>query len=575
MTFDYDSVKDRLINNLRSKASWADVLFFSTNSRLIDSVAEGIAEFASYDEFLTRNTKWDLATEKSALVSQSQFMQYDAHRKIGGTGFVRVSASPTFDSPPTKIVPFPKWTVFSDGTNKFTSVLTTNMLTTDNYIDLKVFQGEPKTFNYVANGEEYEEISITNSIIENENYEVWVNGTLWVEIKDLNAAGSTDTVYTLKNKLNFDGIDITFGNSIFGTKLQSGDSVTFKYLETLGVSGNILGVNIITTVDSTIYDIDVDQIDIFCTNTSNIDGGNDEEDLEDIRTNGINTFQAGDKAVAQKDYKVKLEESPYIFKSTVWGAFEYNIDNNVDLWTYIPTEENIVNVSAFTPSGEQLTDEQKIKVITGIKEDKPPTDIITFIDANFIYLIFHIKAFVEDVSNALSIVKSDIISQVSEEYGIINREFRQPLYETDWKGFINGIDGVTYHSSYIELSKYETLNEAYLGDINLDIFPISKESVYIYIKDTTIVDDPFVLLGIDDGDGIFINEIGYDITGSSINYTTGEGIINIVSGVTGDFDNKSIRILYKPDSINTVLNGRNQIFKIEEISDVTAVYILE
>ena len=118
MTFDYDSVRGRLIAGLQSKASWADILFFSTNSRLIDAVAEGIAELGSYDEYLTRNTKWDLATEKSALTSQAQFLQYDPHRKIGSSGNITVSASPTFDSPPAKNVPFPKYTVFSGDDKK-------------------------------------------------------------------------------------------------------------------------------------------------------------------------------------------------------------------------------------------------------------------------------------------------------------------------------------------------------------------------------------------------------------------------------------------------------------------------
>lgn len=585
MIFDYSSVRQRLVDGLKSRASWSEILFFGTNSRLIDSVSEAIAEFAEYDDYLTLNTKWDLATNKSALTSQAHFMQYEPHRKIGASGKIRVSVSETFDANYSSLggtdnIVFPKYTVFSNesGDIKFSTTSTQIMAITDNYIDLDVIQGEPKTFTYNADGSVYEEISINNASIEDTLYEIIVNGENWSEIEDLNAADKTDKVYRLENKLNFDGINIIFGNDIFGVKLQSGDTIIFKYLETLGITGNVLGSGIITTVESTIYDSNVspNTVEIFCTNTGNLDGGNDEEDLEDIRTNGINTFQSGDRAVAQKDYKVKLEQSPYIFKSTVWGAYEYNIDNNVDLWTYIPTEENIVNVSAFTPAGEQLTTSQKNEVIAFIKEDKPPTDIVRFTDVNFIYLIFHIQAFVDDVSNALSVVKANIIDQVSTEYGVTNREFLQPLYETEWKGFINEIAGVTYHSSYIEIAKYETLNEAYLGDINLDLFPITKESVYIYIKGTTEFTD-YTLIGIDDGDGLFLNQGSFDLTGSSINYTTGEGVLNIVDDgtLTETFDKYSVKVIYKQNSINTILKSRNSIFKIEDISDVTAEYILE
>ncbi len=576
MTFEYDSVRQRLMDSLKSKASWAEILFFSTNSRLVDSVSEAIAEFASYDEFLARNTRWDLASEKSALTSQARFMQYEPHRKIGSTGTIRFGLSAGFDVLPDDTIIIPKYSVFSNesGDTKFSTVSTQNMLTTDLFVDLKVIQGEPKTFSYIANGDVYEEISIASDSIENSLYEVIVNGETWTETSDINSLEKTEKKYKLENKLKFDGINIIFGNDIFGVKLQAGDSITFKYVETLGILGNILGVELVDTVESTIYDINSATIDGFCSNLDNLDGGQNEEDIEDIRTNGVNTFQAGDKAVSQKDYKIKLEQNEFIFKAAVWGAYEYNLDNNVDLWTYIPTEENFVNVSAFTSAGEQLSIQQQIDAIVSIKADKPPTDIVKFIDVNFIYLAFTIQAFAQDTSNTLSIIKTDIINSITTKYGVTSQEFRQPLYETDWKGLVNDVNGVTYHSSYVELVKFEVLNQAYLGDLNLDIYPISARSIHIYIRDNSILNDPYVLIAIDNGSGIFTPEAGYDLTGSSVNYTTGEGALNIVSGVTGDFSDKEIKTVYKPDAINTILNGRNQIFKVLE-TNVSAEYTVD
>ncbi len=583
MQFDYDNVRTRLVDGLKSRASWSEILFFSTNSRLIDSVSEAISEYASYDEFLTRNTKWDLATDKSALVSQAQFMQYEPHRKIGASGTIRVSTSETFnasydDIGGTDSIVFPKYTVFADegGSIKFTSTSTQVLAITDDYIDIDVIQGEPKIFTYNADGDNYEEISIENSNIENALYEITVNGTAWEQISDLNAADKDDKVYKLENKLNFDGINIIYGNDIFGVKLQSGDTVTFKHLETLGITGNILGSGTINTVESTIYDSNIspNTVDMFCTNLSNLDGGDDEEDIEDIRTKGTNTFQAGDKAVAQKDYKVKLEQSPYIFKSTVWGAYEYNLDNNVDLWTYIPTEENFVRVSAFTPLGEQLDTSQKNEVLASIKEDKPPTDIVSFVDADFIYLAFHIEAFVEDTAKVLSVVKTEIIDGVTDRYSLKELEFKQPIYEVDWKGYVKSIDGVTYHTSYLDLISYSTLNSNYVGDINLDIFTIEKESMKIYIRDTTAVENPFILLGTDNGDGNLVGDGDYDLTGSLINYTTGEGALIIVSGISGNFTDYELKTYYATDSVNIELKTRNQIFKVAEIEDVIIEYTI-
>jgi hypothetical protein len=576
VTFDYDTVLESLTNKLRQKASWAEILFYSTNNRIIEVIAEGIAQLGAYDEWLTRNTKWDLATEKSALVAQAQFMQYDPHRKIGATGTIRVSTDENFAGKYGKIVEFPKYTTFGNeaGTIKFVSTSAENLLTTENYIDIPVVQGELKTFSYIAQGDNYEEISITNSNIENDEYELYVNGTLWTEIDDLNEASEDQKVYKLENKLNYDGINIIFGNGIFGRKLTSGDNILFKYVETQGIEGNITSTNIITVVEDTIYDIDNDQVDIYCKNTANLDGGNDEEDIEDIRSNGTDTFQAGEKAITKKDYEVKLEAFDYILKSVVWGAYEYNLDNNNDLWDWIETQENVVNVSAFTPAGEQLTTSQQTDVIETLNEDKPPTDIIRFTEVEFIKLIFHIDAYVIDESYILSEVKTDIIDGVTDRYSLQNIDFFEPIYETEWKGYVNDISGVCHHSSYIEIAKLDTFNVAYQADFLLDLYVIEPETVKVYVKGGDVGDE-YILIGTDDGNGNFTSESPYDLTGSSIDYNTGEGTLIVVSGLSSTYTEYDIKLIYQRTNLNICPNKRNQILTVYDITDVTAQYTEE
>ena len=113
MNFDVDSIKARMLTNLRSKTSWASVLFFSTNMRLIEIVAEALAELARYDEYLTREAKWELAQNKSSLIAQATKLDYFPHRKVGATGSLRISASATFNATPAKNITIPRWTTFS------------------------------------------------------------------------------------------------------------------------------------------------------------------------------------------------------------------------------------------------------------------------------------------------------------------------------------------------------------------------------------------------------------------------------------------------------------------------------
>ena len=532
---------------------------------------------ATYNDYLTRETKWDLAMNISSLVTNSKFLGYDVARKVGATGDIRVSASSTFDDTPIKIVVIPKWSIFSNGDDvSFCTTSANNILTTNNYIDIEVVQGIPQESSYTAVGAIYELIELDLSDIENTNYEIYRNGVLWAEVSDLNNSAATDKVYTLKNKPNLNGIEIQFGNDIFGKKLIVGDTILFKYVETLGIEGNIISSGIVDTVVSTIYDIDSDAIDIYCTNTSNLDGGQNEEDAETIRANGIDTFQAGDKIVSKTDYEIALKASSLVLNAVAWGAYEYNIINDNDPWTFLSSQENVVNVSAYTPAGEQLTTPQKATLSELLNPDKPPEDILTFSDVDFIYMAFNIASYVSSEEYALSAVKAAIIAAIQNEYDLTNKDFYEHIYDTVWKNIITDIDGVAYHDSYIELIQYDTFDSAYNSAITLSLYKIVASTVKVYLYNTE-GSGSYELIGTDDGEGEFTAETGYDLTGSIIDYETGALTLVVYSGLSEAYGDFSIKTYYRTidenDNDNLILKLINQIFKIEEITAVTASYL--
>ena len=79
--FDFDSVKKRLQDRLKAKTSWANILFFSTNQRIIDIVAEEIAYSMQYDEMLTRESKWNIAQQITSIMSENQFFNYVVYNR--------------------------------------------------------------------------------------------------------------------------------------------------------------------------------------------------------------------------------------------------------------------------------------------------------------------------------------------------------------------------------------------------------------------------------------------------------------------------------------------------------------
>jgi len=619
MQFDVDSIKTRLINTLRSKASWAKILFYSTNQRLIDTMAEGLAELARYDEYLTRETKWTLSLNRSSLTTQSKVVGYTAHRKIGSSGILRIGidtaigsetwiSTKTFktgdtvyyndilyksiqdsnlnkqpdtevlwwsllDIKPSNTVLIPKYSVFSDSASlKMTNINTENLTTTDNFIDIEVIQGIPKSTTAIAQGDIYEEIDVNNVSIENSEYEIYVNGVLWTEISDLRlTADGTAKNYEISNKIDFSGITLKFGNDTFGKKLEIGDVVLFKYVETLGVSGNISTVGVIDTVESTIYDSVSSIVDLKCYNLQQFDGGTDEETIENIRTMGSNVFQTGDRAVSKLDWKTILLQNNFIQNAVVWGEYEYNIDNGNIPGTYVSVQENVVHISAYTPSGTQLSSSQKDSIRSYLNDYKAPTDIPQFTDVEFINLTFNSTVYISDRSYVLSTVKNTVTTQLEAEYDVNNLDFKQDINESDYKAFIDGLDGVDYHDTSVKFYIFSTFNTAYEATITIPLFSIKKSSLEIYVKDTTDANATYVKIATDDGAGGFTAESGYDLTGSSINYDTGEGSLIVVSGLGATYSYYSIKAYWQTNSNNLTLLKRNQIFKYGE-ANITTQY---
>jgi hypothetical protein len=576
MNFDYTSVRDRLIAGLQATASWAQILPYSVNRRIIDVVATGISDLGTYDNYLTRESKWDLAQNTSSLVTNSKFLTYDVIRKSGASGNLRVSAHSGFAGTPAKIIPLSKYTTFSNGEDiNFCTTGTNNILTTDNYIDIAVIQGTPTESTFTAAGSTYEEFEIADDAVENSIYDVYVNGVLWTEIADLNNASATDKYYTLKNKPNLDGVLLRFGNDIFGKKLIVGDTVLVKYVKTLGIDGNITSTGIIDTVVSSIFDIDGGAVTIYCTNLESLDGGAEEQTPDQIRSNGVDTFQAGDKIVSNTDYEIKLKAQSIVQNVVVWGAYEYNIINNLDPWTFLSSQENVVHVSAYTPAGAQLSTTQKNTLSALLNPDKPPEDIVQFDDVNFINLIFNVAAFVELEEYTLSSVKAAITTAITNAYDLTKTDFYKHVYDTAWKKIITDVAGVSYHNSYIQIAQYDTFDSAYVATIPLSIIDVTTSTVKIYAADNGL-GGFYNLICTDNGSGGFTAESGYNVTGSTINYNTGAISLTVVSGLSEPYGDFSIKVIYQAEDQNSdkniLLTNVNQIVKIESVSNVTAQY---
>lgn len=618
--FDYDSIFNRLFDNVRKRFSWSRILPNSVKVRLIEAIAEEQAELSRYNEYLTRESKWDLAQNTSSLFYQAKLLGYSPHRKKGATGIVEVSSNNiifsdswvpflTYEenslvrhdnrawratsinslSEPSEANPdwervktfhsfnigIPKYTQFEDQEgNPFVSVENTTLSSSDDFVKVKIVQGELRRNQFIGKGLLFEELVIEERNIEDNFYEVFVNDIKWSEINNLRESLGEENVFQVINSPTYDSVTFRFGDGVTGKKLEMGDSIRIDWIETQGEIGNSSTQGSITNIQSPLPDTQGNLVELFCFNYDAIVGGQDEEEAESIRRNGTFAFQAGDRLVSTIDYKAFVESNfDFISKAVVWGAYEINLDNNNDPWTWIPPNENMIFISAITPGNNPLDfkknpdgtlNESNISQV--IKETLPrksPSDIVKFEDVEFIYLTTNSVLLVENENYLLPEVEEEIRNLLIETYGARNMQFMQSIFESNYLSLIDKQESIRYHNTEFSFYKKTTFGSSFEFTGILPLFEIEPNSIRLVAE--TVEGTSVFQFATDNGSGNFTSETGYTLAASSaINYNTGSIFFEVESGLSLDPSQYVLKIYYDSVSKDIRPKKRNQILILDE-----------
>lgn len=583
MKFDYDSVLARLKARVLSKLDGENLLLFSTNSAFLEAAAEEFADADMYDEFLTREAVWETAQGYNSIMKQVSFYDYKPHRKVGSTGYIRVSTSKTFDGSWGTNVTIPKFTQMSGGGLTFLSKESTYLAANANYVDIPVIQGEKteKTIEITSTAYpelRYASIAIKDPNIENSLYSVKVNGILWTEVDSIRLATSNeDLYYTLQTLSDFSGVEITFGNGVFGKKLEYGDIVTFEYLQTKGEDGNVLSGGIITSVDTTLKDESGTDVELFCTNLDALVGGSDYESVESIRSTAPLSFQTGNRAISSSDYATLIKQTNLVDKVQVWGEKEINEDAGNKPGTYVEVSENLIYITGITIDPETgiglpLSESSKSLIREALNDKKGTTDILQFVDTQVVYVTFESEVYISNTKYSSEQVIGNVHNALASEYSLLEAAYKKNLYFSDYYKTIDAAEGVDHHRTTLSFSEFFKFSSAYLVSMNINLANIMPGTVKLYIRDTA-ADGEWSQLGHDNGSGILVGDQidpddpsqgSYDLNSATISYLDGAiGDIIITYGLNQPFSNYEIRVdFYLQDSEEGDLNlkYRQQLF---------------
>jgi hypothetical protein len=571
VSFDYQSIFNRLYNFLKQKSEHKDMSPYGTNVLLLEDLATEMAYEMLYDEYATRETKWSLARNISSLVTQSLFHGFKIPRKIGAKGTCRLSISEDFDTRPNNNIPIPRFTTFSTEDDiKIVSIEDTLYTTNEDYCDVKVSQGIFRSETFEAQGQIFEEFIISNNKIDNDIIYIYVNNILVTIVDSLYDIDANKYYCQIDTLPDLSGIKIIFGNGVFGKQLLTNDTIYIQYIETEGKEGNLLSDNLITIADSNIYDIQGRLVDLYVTNIDPLVGGVNEIDIEKLRTISPRFYQSGNRAGTVSDYHTLLNNIPYIKKATVWGSYEINLDLNRDPWEYISSEDNIVHISAVNDMGEDLTREQKLQLVEDIYLRKPPTDILEYSDLSLINLKFYITGYVDDRSKTLLYMSSLIKETLKNTYKIDNFDFKQNVYGSDVYALIDNLPGIRYANITIRILKRFTFEYEYVTSLKVDMIPVDFTISKFFIKH--ISEDEFHPIAKVLVNGQIEGINGYDTTGSNISLSSGKILFTVTNILDRPVNEYDLYFEYnKTNTENIILTSRNQIISYYD-SEVDCIY---
>lgn len=537
MIYTYTGIKDEIKQRLSLLSDWNTTLYYGVYDRIIDLLAYTANQLVYLAEFYFKESKWVTATKKSSLTKLAKWLRYIPYRKSGAIGELSLSADPSFGamySYTGKIVNIPRWCRFTNTASSLNTYCTESV----NYetgqigsITINIKEGEPKQLLYISTGAINEKVYIYSDSTDNEEIEVLIvdgdNNTLYTATYTTNLYLVNDTTtyyYEVVNAPDDSYIYIMFGDGITSRQLNVGERILVKYADTLGSEGDITSSSVITVIKDTLYDEDNSIATLYITNADAITGGSDVEDIESIRNNANNLFQVGNLLSSVENWQTIINSAPYVYKSIVWSVESLG-------GSLVASDQNTVYVSAVSNTGEALTSSQQTALLTDyIIPKKCLTETISFFPLQKIYIRFDVTAKIQN--KTISVMDQNIKTVINDNYDILNTDYQQNVYESNFYAIIDSVEDIIYHSTeayYMERNLNPSVSNAVLlaSCISSETSVLEDQNylvsnsfeIWIRLKNGGVWADPLQIGETTGVNVISIGGTGFTIVNGFVNYS--------------------------------------------------------
>jgi len=466
------------------------------------------------------------------------------------------------------------FTTTIDGTNyQFVNITARTIQPSDGvytFANVPVYEGTYITTNFTHNVADADE----KFILDNENVDI---STLTVAVQT-SASDTTTTTYTKANNL----VDVTATSTAFFVQettngeweIYFGDDVVGKKL----TDGNIVKATYVITNETEANGASVFQssgtigggTDITVATSSAASGGAIPENIGSIKYNAPFSYATQNRAVTAADYKALLHQLyPNIESVAVWGG-EYAS----------PVVYGKVYMSIRPKTGYNLTTTTKANLVQALKDYTVASITPEFTDPVTIKIIPTVSFKFNDSSTTKT--GADLITEVTTMITNFSdtdlEKFEQIFRFSNFTTKIDNVDtAIVSNITSIRASFDQTPTLAtatkytipFENPIEHSAGNISGQGVVAWSTGFIIEGNTNTLYLNDDGAG---NMKTYYLTGSTkttvdpeagtINYTTGEIIINSINITSVSNASGTITFTMKPAS-NDLVPVRNQVFQID------------
>ncbi len=454
--FDSASIYNRIVDKLQQDPDWKVIVNNDVVAAMIKSNAEANAETARYAEYLFKESRWDTAQNKSSILSMANMMGYQPKRKISARGSIYVSLSSQIHNVGKGTISYDSFLQLKDkvktnatagfspnaggsiSLNSSTTVTCGNknfIITKSNslnvgdyitsvdimegtketiYIDIDTLRSTattsrldpylyiPVTIYDCEDASNLSSIPFLSVLVAYKNPSNETDGVDYVPyriVESLLLSNPSDKDCELYNDLYSQNLFyLKFKNDLYNnnyldlSKDSSIDHIEIHYVKTSGSQGNIN--DLFSNFTLSAKDDNGTSYRLYGINYTPINGGVDEEEINDIKRNtiksytkyfGIGTKEAYEKAISNTEFTVNGIVGSIVPKKVhVFGDYYTNNAGDRQLVTYVSFIGSGLEDLGYNPSEENPYEPIENALNYYLVRLKSPQDIIKFVPPEYV-----------------------------------------------------------------------------------------------------------------------------------------------------------------------------------------------